>query len=228
MSGLVAVAFFAASPVSAQTLTDSLKKVPGIDRMLHKNTVVGTVSDVFGTTISLNAFNMHSSSTSQYTIDASNAAVFKGGATSSLSEIVAGDKIMVKGAITGTNVIATKIRSVENMKPFRGHHKDFASSTENIRAKFTLGNVVAVDGDRFTIVDKGHRDNATTTYNVITGGTTIFKKAGESATLADVTVGQFVMVAGAKNSSNDTITATKVNVVTKPGWGEGKGPRGGR
>lgn len=228
MSGLVAVAFFAASPVSAQTLADSLKKVPGIDRMLHKNTVVGTVSVVSGTTINLNAFNMHSSTTSQYTIDASNAAVFKGGATSSLSEIVAGDKIVVRGAITGTNVIATKIRNVESMKHLRGHYKNFASSTDKVRAKFTLGNVVAVDGDRLTIVDKGHRDNATTTYNVITGGTTTFKKAGKSATLADVTVGQFVMVAGAKNSSNDTITATRVNVVTKPEWGEGKGPRRSR
>lgn len=146
MSGLVAVAFLAASPVAA----DTIKKMPGIHALHSQGMPMGL------------GHKNHASTT----------------------------------------------------MPVRPFPKN-ASSTEYIRANFTLGNVTAVNGSSFTIEDRGHKGMATTTYTVMTDSATTFKKAGQSATLSDVTVGQFVMVAGAKNSSNNAITADGVNVVTK-------------
>ena len=47
-----------------------------------------------------------------YTVDATNAKIYKGGATTtvSVSAIATGDKVMVQGTISGTNIAATVIR----------------------------------------------------------------------------------------------------------------------
>ncbi len=47
-----------------------------------------------------------------YTVDATNAKIYKGSVTSTVavSDIAQGDTVMVQGTITGTNVAATVIR----------------------------------------------------------------------------------------------------------------------
>lgn len=235
MSGLVAVAFLASSPAAAESVTNSMKKMPGIMMAHERDAVAGTVASVNGNIFTVNE-ERNASSSVLYTIDASNAKVFSNGATSTISEIQTGDKVFIKGKISGTNVTANvvvegavngilgkiKIRHVALNASTTPKDKIIsrffplhASTTDPLRGNFTLGNVTAVNGTSFTVEDKGRRDVATTTYTVITDGSTVFKKAAQSGSLSDVTVGQFVMVAGAKNSANDTITATSVNVVSK-------------
>lgn len=81
--------------------------------------VMGTVSAISGTTITLTAKQPGSDTDVVYTVDASGATVkkfTKGDATSkpvettiAVSGIAAGDKIMVKGTVSSTNIVATEI-----------------------------------------------------------------------------------------------------------------------
>ncbi len=86
--------------------------------------VVGKVTAVNGNTITVtkNAHREFKRGTSTpvttttppapiiYTIDASNAVVIKGNATSTVASITVGDVLSVQGTVSGTNVTATKIR----------------------------------------------------------------------------------------------------------------------
>jgi len=83
--------------------------------------VMGTVSAISGTTITLTAKQPGSDTDVVYTVDASSATVkkfTKGDAAGKPSEttiavggIATGDKLMVKGTVSGTNITATEITS---------------------------------------------------------------------------------------------------------------------
>jgi Domain of unknown function (DUF5666) len=68
---------------------------------------VGKVTAINGTTITMQEGPANNLVT--YTVDASSATVMKDGVASTVSAIAVGDKIMVKGTVTGTNVVATSI-----------------------------------------------------------------------------------------------------------------------
>ena len=77
--------------------------------------IFGTVSATNGNSISVAAKaapNATSASPTTYTVDATNAKIYKGSPTStvSVSSIAVGDSIMVQGTVTGTSVVATVIR----------------------------------------------------------------------------------------------------------------------
>ncbi len=66
--------------------------------------VEGSVTSINGSILSvLNRNNL------VYSVDASNAKVFKGNATSSLSNVVIGDRIIVQGSVNGQSISATLI-----------------------------------------------------------------------------------------------------------------------
>lgn len=67
----------------------------------------GIVASISGTTVTMTEEADEGGAT--YTIDASGATVSKDGASATLSSIAVGDKIFVKGTVTGTNVVATSI-----------------------------------------------------------------------------------------------------------------------
>ena len=64
--------------------------------------VTGTISTISGSTITIsNKGNV------QYTVDATNAKVVKGNATSSISNVVVGDNVIVQGTVNGTSITAS-------------------------------------------------------------------------------------------------------------------------
>ncbi len=66
--------------------------------------VGGTISALSGSTITLtNASNV------TYSVDASAATVFKDNATSSISSLATGDKVIVQGTVNGTTVTASSV-----------------------------------------------------------------------------------------------------------------------
>jgi predicted lysophospholipase L1 biosynthesis ABC-type transport system permease subunit len=67
----------------------------------------GVVASISGTTLTMTEEANEGGAT--YTVDASNATITKNGAAASLSSIAVGDKIFVKGTVTGTTVVATSI-----------------------------------------------------------------------------------------------------------------------
>jgi hypothetical protein len=76
----------------------------------------GNVTAINGTTITMQEESDEGGAV--YTIDASGATFMKDGATGTVSSIAVGDKIFVKGTVTGNTVVAT---SVMDGHPQGGH-----------------------------------------------------------------------------------------------------------
>jgi len=66
--------------------------------------VGGSVTAISGTTLTIK-----NTSNVTYTIDALNAVIVKGNATSTLSNVAVGDSVIVQGAINGTSITATTV-----------------------------------------------------------------------------------------------------------------------
>jgi membrane-bound inhibitor of C-type lysozyme len=77
--------------------------------------VMGTVSSVDGTTLTVTGFGRPDSAsstntaTTTYSVDASGATVMKDNATSTVSAIAVGDAVTVRGTVSGTSITATSI-----------------------------------------------------------------------------------------------------------------------
>ena len=76
-----------------------------------RNGVFGTVTAVDGTTITVDGRQGTTTASTTYSVDASNAKVIEGPATStaSISDISVGDRVVVQGTVTGTSIAATTI-----------------------------------------------------------------------------------------------------------------------
>lgn len=81
----------------------------------------GVVSTISGATLTVNGANG-----TTYSVDASSATVFKGmpKATSTFAEIKSGDSVMVRGAVTGSTVVATEI--IDGIPAQGLHHRNRA------------------------------------------------------------------------------------------------------
>ena len=66
--------------------------------------VAGNVAAVSGSTITIK-----NESDTTYTVDATNAKVLKGNATSTVADIVVGDHVVVQGTVNGTSITATSV-----------------------------------------------------------------------------------------------------------------------
>ena len=76
------------------------------------------------------------------------------------------------------------------------------------------GKVTAVSSPNFTLELPRVGDKATTTVTVTTNASTTFLLGKNSASISDVAVGGFALVAGPFASSTQTITALRVNLST--------------
>ncbi len=157
--------------------------------------ITGTVASINGSSITLTA------SSTTYTIDASNAKFNQGfaaaGTTFTISNIQTGDRLMVQGTVSGTNVTATSIRDASVMG----------------RNLFS-GAVTAINGSSITLQSRGMRNSTPTTYTVDASNATITKGMGTTATtitVGTIAVKDHLMVAGTLSGTN--ITATSVTDV---------------
>ena len=170
--------------------------------------IVGTVaSSVTGTTFTITGkmgFGAKSQSgTITYTVDASNATVVKNGATSTVSNIVMGDTVVIKGTVNGTSIVAT---SINDGVPGKGQGK-IKNSTPIVQGDgqpMIVGTVTLVTNSAITVTNKG---NAAYTINI--SNTTIIKKGGiENATISNIAVGDNIVAQGAV--SGTLMTASSV------------------
>jgi len=66
--------------------------------------IAGSIVSISGSTLTVtNASNV------TYTVDASNANIVKGGATSSISSVATGDNVVIQGTVTGSSVVASSV-----------------------------------------------------------------------------------------------------------------------
>ena len=146
-----------------------------------------------------------------YTVDATNAKIYKGGATStvSVSSIAQGDTVMVQGTVSGTNVIATVIRDgAGGMMGGRpgmpgrgfGHGASSTPSTTPIMQgngePVVGGSVTAISGTTLTVTNPSN-----VTYTIDAASSTVVIK-GQASALANVAVGDNVLVQGTVNGTS--------------------------
>jgi len=187
--------------VTATTIRDGM-----MGRGMNGNGVFGTVASVSGNTITVTAtMGSNGGSGTTYTVDATNAAVTKNGASSSVSNIAVGDKVMVQGTVSGSNVTATAIRDgTTGNGTGRGlGNKGPGSSAipQGNGQPVTGGSVAAINGSTLTVSNKSN-----VTYTVDASNATIIKN-GATSTLSSISVGDNVVVQGATNGSSVTASS---------------------
>ena len=151
-----------------------------------------------------------------YTVDATSAKIYKGSATTtvSVSDITTGDTVMVQGTVSGTNVTATVIRDGvggtmggQPGMPGKGfgHGASSTPSTTPIiqgnGEPVVGGSVTAISGTTLTVTNTSN-----VTYAISAASSTVVVK-GVSSTLANVAVGDNVIVQGTVNGNSVTASS---------------------
>src|SRR3989344_3107131 len=176
----------------------------GDKRDEDKTTAIsGTLTAISGTTLTVTGNNGE-----VYTVNAANAS-FKGAhdASLTLGDIKLNDVVHVKGEVSGTTVVATRITDKNAMQ------RSWLAMLKNV----TLGVVTSISGSTFVVDPIG----ASTTGTVTTDSSTTFKQNGKATTSGALTVGSNVVIVGtttADSGSNMLISASFVNIVNKS-WG---------
>lgn len=138
-----------------------------------------------------------------YTVTVSATTVYtEAGASATLSDIQPGSIIAVRSATPSARTTTITATSVTILLPQVG------------------GTVTAVNGSTITV--KGFNN---TTYTVMVTGNTRYAKAGQSATLANITTNIFIMAEGSLSSDGKTLTAQRITVLPA---GLGRGGFNGR
>jgi hypothetical protein len=194
--------------------------------------IFGTVSSVNGDTVTVTAAARpvrpmpEQASTSVgtptvvaktvYTVDATNAKIYKGSATTtvSVSAIAAGDTVTVQGTVSGANIAATVIRDGAGGmmggqpgmpgKGF-GHGASSTPSTTPIiqgnGEPVVGGSVAAISGTTLTVTNTS---NVTYTINAASAAVVV---KGTSSTISNVAVGDNVIVQGTVNGNSVTASS---------------------
>jgi hypothetical protein len=181
--------------------------------------VFGTVSSVSGNTLMV-AQKLRPNATTTpvtYTVDATNAQVYKNGATSTIASVVAGDTVIIQGTVAGTAVVATVIRDGVMMggrgAPGMLGKRGFGTrenSSSNPRASAIQGsgqpviggNISAISGTTLTVT------NASNITYAVDALSAKFIKNGTSSPLTSAVVGDRVIVQGTVNGTS--ITASSI------------------
>ncbi len=177
--------------------------------------IFGTVTAVQGTVITMQeigrgGFGPAETSTAAaavtYTVDASGATVVKDGATSTLSAVIAGDHIMVRGTVNGTTVTASSIvdgvvPGARGGGPFRGGASSTSPLFQGNGEPVVGGTVTAVNGVMFTIANSGNA-----TYTIDASNATIVK-GDVTSSVSAIAVNDRILVQGAVNGNSVTASA---------------------
>ena len=187
--------------VTATSIRDGMMGCGGIGRGMGQTGVSGTVASVSGNTLTVTSKMGPGGSTSTtYTVDATNATVTKAGVSSSVSNITVGDTVMAQGTVSGTNVTATSIR--DGMPQGQKTHINVTPVIKGNGQPIIGGNVTAINGSMLTVTNKSN-----VTYTVDATNATVEKGNIASSTSA-IAVGDNVVVQG--TVSGNSITATSV------------------
>jgi len=230
MVSVLALPAFATSDKPAQPKRAQSGLIRGLGNMFGRKAgmrpeIVGIVSAINGNVLTISGrpgFGTTTPATATtFTVDATNAKIIKGNATSSIASIAVGDIVLVQGKISGANVTATLIRDGQMGKPGNGNGKGNrpATSSPIIAGNgqpVVAGVVGAISGSTLTITNKSN-----VSYTIDASSAKIWK--GQNAiSLTDLKVGDSVMVQGTVNGT--AITASTVIDQTKPAGSSGKQP----
>lgn len=166
--------------------------------------IVGTVSTVTmnGEMLTVASIIPHNSSvptSTIYTVNATNAVVIKDGKHSTFSAISVGDRVIVRGTVSGSIITATVVRDGPHHKliGWKKLLRNFHGNGEPVVG----GNVMAINGTMLTIT------NSKITYTVNAAFSIIEKIGGTKIPLSSVGIGDRVIVQGVTNGTSVTASS---------------------
>ena len=151
--------------------------------------VSGVVKSVAGNDITVTVSN----GLTESVVVGSSTTYSKGGASASLTDVVAGTKICATGLVD-TSANALDAQSVRIAAP----HVDQA---------WVFGKVAAVSGNDISVALRNGL-----TLSVVVSAATTYTNDGAAGTLADVTAGVFVRAAGTVDTTANALDATSVSI----------------
>ncbi len=188
--------------------------------------VIGAITAVNGTTITVlgRSFGTTTASTT-YTVNAASTTIERANAKISVSDLVIGDMVMVRGTASGTVITATDIRTgimkgiVKQMEREDDRKNGSSTMMEGNGQPIIGGTVTAVSSTTITITNKS---NVTYTIDATTAKITTKGKIGA---IGDIKVGDTILAQGTVNGTS----VVAVTVVDQGGKaaennGNGKGP----
>ncbi len=158
--------------------------------------VSGTVKTVSGNDITVTARN----GLTESIVVGSSTTYSKGGASASLTDVVAGTKICATGLVD-TTANALDALSVHIAAP-------------HVAQAWVIGKVATVSGNNVSVALRNGL-----TLSVVVSSTTTYTVNGAAGTLADVTAGTFIRAAGTVDTTANALDATSVWIGVN-----GKGP----
>jgi hypothetical protein len=191
--------------------------------------VSGTVTAISGNSITVTGHQGFGTTTTPttYTVNATNAVVFKNNATSTISSIAVGDRIFAVGTVTGTSIVATNI--IDGLGSMmggreRGARDMMGSSTSSFTGNgqpVVAGTISAISGSMLTL---------TTTSNVIyTVDATNAKilEGQHTIAISNIVVGDTVLVQGTVNGTSVTASTVIDQSAKAQGGDNGQGKNQG-
>ena len=188
---------------------------------MMRSGVFGTVAGVNGDIVTVSGHTGFGTTTATvtYAVDATNATIRKNNATSTVTSIVVGDTVSVRGTVTGTNVTATSIN--DGVMGTTGMRRPGSPGQENQSANgkswtatstaqiigngqpVIAGTVSVVNGTTLTVTTASN-----VTYTVDASGAKVLQGQNVAASLSSVVVGNKVLVQGTVNGTS--ITASTI------------------
>lgn len=195
----------------------------------EKPQIVGIVTTINGKILTITARPGFGSTTPAtatiFTVDATNASVIKGKATSSIAQIAVGDMVIVQGAISGTNVTAKTIRDSNIQQRLKKEIKE-EKKQERIDGNgqpIVAGTISAItSSSSITITNKSN-----VTYTVDVASAKIYQGQRATSTFSNLKIGNNVVVQGTVNGTaivaSTIIDQNKPAIKPRPGFVRGIG-----
>lgn len=195
---------------SAQTATTAQAGTHTMIMQGERPAVVGTVTAVSGTTLTVTSNRQKDATGTTYTVNAAGAQVYKStsGAApveSTLSAVAVGDTVAVAGTVSGTEVTATKVISGVTRMNMGGKGRGLGQGMG------THGTISSISGTTITLTGVDGK-----TYTVDGSKATVARTA--TVTVSDLKVGDTIGVQG--SVSGTTVTANHIMSGDMPRMGQ--------
>ncbi|MFA6397752.1 MAG: hypothetical protein WDK96_02815 [Candidatus Paceibacterota bacterium] len=105
---------------------------------------------------------------------------------------------------------------IKNSQSFYQKQNKNNKGLKGVKRHNTVGTILSINNDGFTMEIKNIKAKTTSSVDVKTDIKTIYSKNGIKITVSDLAVGQKAIVTGKIDTTANTITASKVKIVTKP------------
>lgn len=178
--------------------TEARKDASANESTAHEFTIRGKVTFVSGTTLTVQG-----AQGAVYTVNAANASVTGHNNTQlTLSSIATGDTVKVTGSLSGSVIVATKI-------------KDTSDLTGKVIRAVNAGVVTAINGTTVLFDTFGASGTSSATVNA----NTKYVLDGEVSSSSALKAGSHVIIAGTSTATGGTLNASIILILTEGfGW----------